>query len=72
MTKKEKKSQKLYPTDYNLLIAQNSWQAHYQIMFLILLKELTKLNVNMEMTVQNVKPEELNKRLWNTQALKMI
>ena len=41
-------------------------------MLLILLKELIKLNVNMEMTVQNVKPEELNKRLWNTQALKMI
>ena len=31
--------------DYNLLIAQDLWQAHYQIL-IILLKLFIKLNVN--------------------------
>ena len=30
--KKEKKSQKLYLTDYNLLIAQNLGKPHHQIL----------------------------------------
>ena len=41
----EKKLQKLYLTDYNLIKAQDLWQAHYQILLIILLKELIKLNV---------------------------
>ena len=41
----EKKLQKLYLTDYNLLTAQDSWQVHYQILLIILLKEFIKLNV---------------------------
>ena len=42
--KKEKKSQELYLTDYNWLSVQNLWQAHYQILLIILLKEFIKLN----------------------------
>ena len=28
----EKKLQKMYPADYNILIVQDLWQAHYQIL----------------------------------------
>ena len=42
----EKKSQKLYLIAYNSLTAQNLWQAHYQILLIILLKEFIELNVN--------------------------
>ena len=35
----EKKSQRLYATDYNLLIVQDLWQIHYQILSKILLQE---------------------------------
>ena len=45
MTKKENKSQKLYVTDYNLLIAQHLRQGPYQILLILLLKEFIKLNV---------------------------
>ena len=38
--------QKICPTDYNFLIAQDLWQAHYQMLLIILLKELIKLNLN--------------------------
>ena len=31
----EKKFQKSYPADYNLLKAQDLWQAHYQILLII-------------------------------------
>ena len=37
--KNGKKIQKLYLTNYNLLIAQDLWQAHYQIFLIIFLKE---------------------------------
>ena len=53
--KKEKKLQKPYPRDYNLLIAQEFWQAHYLIFLIILLKEFIKLNVNTDMMIKNVK-----------------
>ena len=33
----KKELQKEYPTHYKLLIAQDLWQAHYQILLLILL-----------------------------------
>ena len=45
----EKKSQKPYRTDYCLLIVYDLWQAHYQILLLILLKKFKKLNVKMNM-----------------------
>ena len=56
--KMEKKSQKIYPTNYNLLIAQDLWETHYQILLIILLEEFIKLNVN-----TNVKFVELNTKI---------
>ena len=72
----EKKSQKPYLTNYNLLIAQDLWQAHYQILSIILVKEIIKLNVNTDTMTQNVKLMELNTKIvtafLNTQTLKII
>ena len=31
LMKMKKKLQKIYPTDYNLLLPQDLWQSHYQI-----------------------------------------
>ena len=74
--KLEKKLQKLYLTNYNLLIAQDLCQAHYQILLIILLGELVKLNVNMGIIIKNVKRVELNRKIVsaasNTQMLQMI
>ena len=76
LVKLEKKLQKLYLTNYNLLIAQDLCQAHYQILLIILVNELVKLNVNMDIMIKNVKRVELNKKIGsavsNTQMLKMI
>ena len=76
MIKTDKKSQKLYLTDYNLLIAQDLWQVHYQILLIILLKEFIKLNVNTDTLIKNVKLAESNtkitKTVLNTKALKTI
>ena len=41
----KKKLQKLYLTFYNLLIAQDLWQAHYQILSIIFLKQFIELNI---------------------------
>ena len=72
----EKKLQKIYLTYYNLLIAQDLWQAHYQILSIIFLKEFIKLNVNRNTMMRNVKLAELNVNIatvfLNTQTLKMI
>ena len=46
MIKMDKKLQKIYFTYYNLLIAQNLWQVHYQILSIIFLKKFIKLNSN--------------------------
>ena len=71
----EKKSQKLYPTDYNLFTVQDLWQANYQILLITLLKEFIELNVNMDMMIKNVQPVELNRKIatsfLNTQTVKM-
>ena len=76
MIKTDKKSQKLYLTDYNLLIAQDLSQVHYQILLIILLKEFIKLNVNTDTLIKNVKLAESNikitKTVLNTKALKMF
>ena len=42
----ENKLHKIYPIYYNLLIAKDLWQAHYQILSIIFLKEFIELNVN--------------------------
>ena len=54
----EKKLRKPYLTNYNSLIVQDFWQAHSQIMLIILLNEFIKLNSNMIM-IKNVKHVEL-------------
>ena len=56
----EKKLQKTYLTYSNLLIVQDLWQAHYQILSIIFQKKFIKLNVNMDMMIKNVELEELN------------
>ena len=72
----EKISQKSYLTNYNLLIAQDLWQAHQQILMIILLNEFIKLNVNTAMITKNAKQGALNAKIFNaalnTQALKII
>ena len=60
LVKMEKKSQKLYPTGYNLLTVQDLLQGHYQILLIILLKEFIKLNVNADMRMKDVKLVKLN------------
>ena len=63
-------------TDYNLLIAQDLWQAHSPISLIIFQKEFIKVNLNTETILKNVKLAELNTKtaypFLNTQALKMI
>ena len=72
----EKKLQKIYLTYYNLLIAQDLWQVHYQILSIIFLKEFIELNVNMDMMIKNVRLVALNISIatvfFNIQTLKMI
>ena len=72
----EKKLQKIYLTYYNLLIAQDLWQAHYQILSIIFLKEFIELNVNTDMMMKYVKLVEFNisivTEFLKTQTLKMI
>ena len=55
------KLQKLYPTDYNSLIVQYLWQAHYLILLIILLKEFIKINVKLKMITKNGKCVKLTK-----------
>ena len=70
----EKKLQNKYYTFYNLLMAQDLWQAHYQNLSIILQTELINLNVNMN--EKNVKPGnkyiKISSVFLNTQTLKLI
>ena len=70
-----KKLQKLNPADYNLLITQYLWQAHYQMLLIIFLKKILKLNVNANTMIKNVKLAELNTKIasvfLDTQTLKI-
>ena len=72
----EKKLQKIYLTYYSLLIAQDLWQSHYQLLSIIFLKEFIELNVNTNMMIKIVKLVELNISIAtvsiNTKILKMI
>ena len=47
----EKKLRKLYLTYYNLLIAQDLWQAYYQILSIIFMKEFIS-NTNMNAIIK--------------------
>ena len=71
-----KKLQSPYLTDYNLLIAQDLWQDHYQTLLIVLLKEFIELNVNMDTMIKIVKLAELNTKIasavLNTQTLQRI
>ena len=71
----EKKLQKIFPTYHSLLIRQDLWQAHYQILLIIFLREFPELNVNTDMMIKNVKFVELHMKyvtvFSNTQPLKM-
>ena len=66
----------MYLTNRNLLIAQDLWQANYQILSVIFLKKFIKLNVNTDMMIKIVKHVELNTSIatvfLNTQILKTI
>ena len=70
------KLQKVCLIYYNLLIEQDLWQAHYQILSVIFLKEFIELNVNANMMIKRMRLVELNKNIatafLNTQILKMI
>ena len=72
----ENKLQKIYITYYYLFIAQDLWQVLYQILSIIFLKEFIELNVNTNITIENVKLVEVNMSIAtvfsNTQILKMI
>ena len=59
----EKKTQKLYPTDCNFLIAQNLCKIHYQVLLIILLKEFIKSNVKINIIRKNVRRLELNTKI---------
>ena len=61
----EKELQKIYLTYYSLLIAEDLWQAHYQILSIIFLKEFIELNVNTYTMIKNVKLVELNISIAN-------
>ena len=42
------------------MIAQDLWEAHYQIVSIIFLKDFIELNVNQDIAIKNVKHEKLN------------
>ena len=56
----EMELQDIYLIYYNLLIAQVLWQAQYQILSIIFLKEFIKLIVNMDTIIKNNKLAKLN------------
>ena len=72
----ETKLQNIYPTDYNFLIVQDLWRAHYQFLSIIFRKEFIQLNVNMDMMIKNVELAELDLNIvnvfMNTKYLKKI
>ena len=72
----EKKLQKIYLTYYNLLIVQDLWQAHYQILSIIFLKKFIEFNVTKDTIIKTVKHDELNICIGiaclNTQILNRI
>ena len=72
----EKKLQKPYFKNYNLLIVQDLWQTHYQTFMIIFLNGFMKLNVNIGMIIKIAKRIELCIKIVSvvlkTQTLKMI
>ena len=72
----QRKFQEIYLTYCNLLIAQDLWQAHYQILSIRFLKDFIELNVKLEIMIKNVKHVGLNISIatvfLHTQILKII
>ena len=72
----KKELQRPYTKDYNLLTAQDLWQAHYHILLIVLLKDFIKIKVNMKKMIKKCEIAELNIKivtaLLNMQTLKMI
>ena len=70
----DKTLQKINLTYCNLLIVKDLWQAHYQILSIIFLKELIAHNVNADTMIKNVKHVELyvsiQNAFLNTKVLK--
>ena len=60
VTRIDKKGEEIINLYYNLLKAHNLWQAHYQILSTIFLKELIQLNVKLDTMIKNVKHMEIN------------
>ena len=54
------KLQKSYLTNYNLLIVQDLWQVHYQILLPNFLEEFMKSYGNIDMIIKNANHVELN------------
>ena len=72
----DKKLETTYLTNCNLLIEQDLRQAHYRILLIVSLKEIIKINANMDIIIKNGKRVELNIKTmsaaYNTKTLKMI
>ena len=68
----------MYLTYYNLLIAQNLWQAHYQILSVLFIKEFRQLIANRDMMIKYMKLLELYMKYvtaikaMNAQTLEII
>ena len=56
----DKNGEEITKRNYNLLIAQGLLQVLYQILLIIFVKEFIKLNVNMDMMINNMRFVELN------------
>ena len=69
MEKNYKKKKKV--TYYNLLIVQDLWQAHYQILSIIFLKKFIELDANIRESV-DVLNVDIATVFLNAQILKII
>ena len=58
--KMDKKLQNICLSYHNLLIVQDLWQTHYQILSIIFLKKFIELNVNSNTMIKNLKLSELH------------
>ena len=72
----EKKLQKICLKYYSLLVVQDLWQADYQILSIMFMKEFIELNVNTDKMIKSVKHMELDISIatafLNTPTLEMI
>ena len=61
----EKKLQKIYLRYYNLLIVQDLWQAHFQILSIIFLKKFIELNVNLDMKIKKCETSRIKYKYYD-------